>query len=340
MTTIAYFLFSVLMILICGLPVAPTLFCYLKDRKNKIFLYLTLLFLCYLIELILLHYVLVLNMGNTITSTVSDISCPGLKIVVAMSILLLDFLFLVHILELKFQYRYLLLFLPAFITYIYTAFFSSRSTFDIWLFYSIRQFYRFFYCALFAYYFNKARHTPRFEKISPYVFPMCAIFFLNCSILIEDSLMISHLATMLFESPLMAERNFSESLLWAFFSIYALCACSRNVRCSGAACEDISREELPSTEPSVAILSSSFALFDNLPLITSVYKFTPREVEILKYLISYKSNTEISEELCISIGTTKTHIHNIYSKVNVKSKNGLIQALIACVTEHKNKDVS
>ena len=29
------------------------------------------------------------------------------------------------------------------------------------------------------------------------------------------------------------------------------------------------------------------------------------------------NNTEISETLCISVGTTKAHIHNIFAKVEV-----------------------
>ena len=32
------------------------------------------------------------------------------------------------------------------------------------------------------------------------------------------------------------------------------------------------------------------------------------------------NNTEISETLCISVGTTKAHIHNIFAKVDIKRR--------------------
>lgn len=37
------------------------------------------------------------------------------------------------------------------------------------------------------------------------------------------------------------------------------------------------------------------------------------------------NNTEISETLCISVGTTKAHIHNVFAKVDVKRRRDLMQ---------------
>lgn len=50
------------------------------------------------------------------------------------------------------------------------------------------------------------------------------------------------------------------------------------------------------------------------------YGLTNREKEIAALLIEGYSNAEISEALCISIGTTKTHIHHIYSKFGVNTR--------------------
>ncbi|MDD3360905.1 MAG: helix-turn-helix transcriptional regulator [Hespellia sp.] len=55
------------------------------------------------------------------------------------------------------------------------------------------------------------------------------------------------------------------------------------------------------------------------------YMLTPREQDIMLLLLDNKSNTEISEELVISLGTAKTHIHNIYSKTDVKKRQQLIE---------------
>lgn len=55
------------------------------------------------------------------------------------------------------------------------------------------------------------------------------------------------------------------------------------------------------------------------------YNLTTREQDIFKYLLDGKSTQEISDLLYISIGTVKTHVHNIYQKTNVTKKSQLIQ---------------
>jgi LuxR family transcriptional regulator of csgAB operon len=47
---------------------------------------------------------------------------------------------------------------------------------------------------------------------------------------------------------------------------------------------------------------------------------TSRENEVLAMLVSGMPNMKIADELCISNFTVKAHIHNIYKKINVKSR--------------------
>ena len=47
---------------------------------------------------------------------------------------------------------------------------------------------------------------------------------------------------------------------------------------------------------------------------------TQREQEILGKISQGASNKEISQELCISPHTVKTHLHNIFKKINVKGR--------------------
>jgi LuxR family maltose regulon positive regulatory protein len=49
---------------------------------------------------------------------------------------------------------------------------------------------------------------------------------------------------------------------------------------------------------------------------------TRREVSILKRLESGLSNKEIAEAIFVSEGTLKWHLHNVYSKLNVKNRSG------------------
>ena len=52
---------------------------------------------------------------------------------------------------------------------------------------------------------------------------------------------------------------------------------------------------------------------------------TVREGEILKLLLENRNNQQISEELVVSIGTVKTHVHNIFQKVDVKKREELLR---------------
>ena len=55
---------------------------------------------------------------------------------------------------------------------------------------------------------------------------------------------------------------------------------------------------------------------------------TAREQEVLKLILSGKSNREIAETLFISESTVKTHVRNIYSKYDVGSRAELISTLL------------
>lgn len=50
---------------------------------------------------------------------------------------------------------------------------------------------------------------------------------------------------------------------------------------------------------------------------------TEREHEILEQLLDGKGQQEISEDLVIALGTVKTHVHNIYQKIDVSKKGQL-----------------
>jgi len=50
------------------------------------------------------------------------------------------------------------------------------------------------------------------------------------------------------------------------------------------------------------------------------YSLTPREMEVLELVVEGLNNPEISERLCISIGTTRTHVSNIFVKLDVTNR--------------------
>jgi NarL family two-component system response regulator LiaR len=50
------------------------------------------------------------------------------------------------------------------------------------------------------------------------------------------------------------------------------------------------------------------------------HNLTPREIQVLNLMVEGLNNPEISERLCISIGTTRTHVSNIFSKLEVTNR--------------------
>ncbi len=48
--------------------------------------------------------------------------------------------------------------------------------------------------------------------------------------------------------------------------------------------------------------------------------FTNREIEVLQLIAAGMSNRKIAEELIVSVGIAKAHAHNIYGKLDVRSR--------------------
>ena len=61
--------------------------------------------------------------------------------------------------------------------------------------------------------------------------------------------------------------------------------------------------------------------------IASQFDLTKREFEIVNLIAKGYSNKEISDKLCISVHTVKTHILNIFKKTGVTSRTELVYKL-------------
>ncbi len=67
-----------------------------------------------------------------------------------------------------------------------------------------------------------------------------------------------------------------------------------------------------------------------------IFKITLREIEIIHHIVTGTSNKEIALFLGISENTMKRHITNIYFKLNVNNKIGLMRLLDELNISHKN----
>src|SRR5574344_424289 len=73
----------------------------------------------------------------------------------------------------------------------------------------------------------------------------------------------------------------------------------------------------------LSLLPSRANNYDNVPL-------TERELEVLRHLVTGKSNTEIAKELIVSVHTAKAHVCSILQKMCV---NDRVQAAVKAVKE-------
>lgn len=64
---------------------------------------------------------------------------------------------------------------------------------------------------------------------------------------------------------------------------------------------------------------------DILPYFVRKHGLTPREAEILSYVVEGKDNLQISQELQVSVGTVKTHTHHLFKKTGTANRDELLQ---------------
>lgn len=88
--------------------------------------------------------------------------------------------------------------------------------------------------------------------------------------------------------------------------------------------KDINRKESFFNHPTVMLLDEKQWLY-----IQKRYRMTPRELQIAILVCRGFNNYDIAKALKIRPGTVKTHLRNIYRRVQVKSKIALLLKFVA-----------
>jgi len=79
----------------------------------------------------------------------------------------------------------------------------------------------------------------------------------------------------------------------------------------------------------VYFLDESISDRFNLNALRQVYRLTRRETDVLRHLLDGLSNLEIAEELGVIEQTVKDYLSNVYAKLGVRDRFGLLRQLIA-----------
>ncbi|MFA5297294.1 MAG: response regulator transcription factor [Lutibacter sp.] len=74
------------------------------------------------------------------------------------------------------------------------------------------------------------------------------------------------------------------------------------------------------------VLSLLFYIYSlkRIKKVATINNLSKQEINIKNYILQGKSNKEIADELFISLSTVKTHITNIYNKLNVSNRGELL----------------
>ena len=145
------------------------------------------------------------------------------------------------------------------------------------------------------------------KKIFSFLAVMSVVIFL------EDTLVIFFVDHYTGPVPKINNRNFSENVLFLGLSLYIISYTKQVIL--------LHRDTGKPVEPAE---SNDFVL-SPLSGFSQAMGFTEREQEILPLLLEGSSQQEISDMLIISLGTVKTHIHNIYKKADVSNRSQLQQ---------------
>jgi DNA-binding CsgD family transcriptional regulator len=60
---------------------------------------------------------------------------------------------------------------------------------------------------------------------------------------------------------------------------------------------------------------------------TSTYELTPREEEVVEFVVRGASTRQISQALYVTEGTVQRHLQNVFEKVEVRSRQALVKRL-------------
>mgnify|MGYP000907841155 CR=1 FL=1 len=83
--------------------------------------------------------------------------------------------------------------------------------------------------------------------------------------------------------------------------------------------------------------SKNINKYTTLDLFSEKLHLTEREKEILPLLLEHKNNQEIADQLYLSVGTVKTHIHNIFMKLEITKRNQLFEVYNSFKNNHSEQ---
>lgn len=293
---VVIFLYNILLIVLYSTTMAFAINSYLKE-KNKVFLLISLYLAFFIFDNVIIYMTEFIN-SFAQSYDQSFMSAPAIKTIIFMGNAFFSAAIIAHLRKEKLKpFHYGLLIALA--VWMILIPLMANSAFKVWLYYLGNQvflFYLGFYC-----WRGTKKDLPELNK--GYLKKLMIINLLfSVLIVLEDSFVIfnidqySSLTTKIYNRSI-SEDIFSITICLLLFHFFLK-----------------NREENndePVEEQEEKLLVQRFC---------HAHQFTQRESEVFELLLFHCTNQEIADQLFLSLGTVKTHVHNIFIKLEIKKR--------------------
>lgn len=314
---VLFFAYTILIMISC-IAAATSMFSSYAITHNRLYFYISVAFLLYFLDLSFIFQSEYLNRGQSVdVSVFYAIREPFVKALISAGVLETVWIALCHYLDKK---SLPLIIAPAAVFLAATSLIvilMSEGPFKQWCFYTAREVFVawFLLFLLLQYRTASTAYKARIRKLKV---PVIFAAILCICIIVENTFVIliwnpspefMNSAASLF----MSERSISENLLAPVLAVSALHHSMSIFRL---------RHKDPPASPNP---TRDRYVDSNIDLYCEKYGLTKRERDVLHCAIAGKDYQNTASELCLAVGTIKSHTHNILQKTGSKTRQELIQ---------------
>lgn len=330
----AIFVYTIALILVCFAAAMLSIAAYAVSRRRALIPQTT-FFICYIVELTSILGVEFVSQNLPFSvDTYYEITSPVLRVAMGAGILASLWVMLLDILDVHDRATQVIPVAVFVIASIIVLVAMPYGPVRQWTFYTLRQVFTAFGL---AYAYSKWRNStdmPYRERLGKLRGRYLFLWVLLVLILIEDWWVI--LASPIPSGdrdwlPLyLSERNFSENAMMIFVAYHVIRGSLQTLALRFNAPPEVApaaHTANPSAQEDEAVDKRTRDLTrhinDQLPAYATAHNLSKREREVLTLVIQGKDNRTIAQELFLSEGTIKTHVHNIMVKTETKSRDEL-----------------
>lgn len=335
-----FLIYNVCLMAFYTIPLALAAFIYFKGKRDTLHLYIVILFLSYILNNLVIYMTESISWFSTFYDN-TFMSVPTVRTLIFIT----TFFCMVKINERALRhencYKQMAGLLLLFVFLLFVPM-MPNSAFKVWLYYGSCQLFTFI---LGIYSLLCIKHAP-VDYYPEYItknYRRILLWTVIFSIIIEieDTIVIFNFDVYEDNVVKIINRSFSEDVESIYFAVVVLLYLVKLIQVKGAESAAAANESEIRGDTAVSGITTGFIpantvcdpgtaetaadTYSKFYLFCRKYQLTTREQDIMRLLLENKNNTDISEELFISIGTAKTHIHNIFSKLEVKKRSQLIE---------------